>query len=561
VNHIQMEHRKGAPLYLSFPMVDSASSVALKSGVSPVDTAYYKDGDGSWSALSITDTASEIGSTGIYEIDLTASEANHDQIMATFAVAGAEVTAITVTLREHLAQDMTPSNPSLRAYASSDDNVISSKQSVSFIGSEDSGSHASAAFADGTYHEISSTGNDIDLVYEFTTANLVKARYVKFVGYVQGSGDAIDVQAYNGSTWDTIGTIQGNGTNKDQHRIFPLNDDANDDGYTYIRLIDDGSSTSPSLFIDELTLGVETDETFEGYRGGMIWVDSGGASSAIQGYTGTYDNPCTWAVAKTLAPLVGVNRFHVVSGDTVTLDAASDDFSFFGDNYNLALGGQSVAGLYVEGATVTGVGSGTGTTQIFHRCRLGSHTQVAGTYCTDCAITGTVTVGEAGDYFWKDCYAAGSGTTDPVFDFGGSITNTNWKNRGWQGTIQVENMNDAGTDTIEIEGTGELIEGTCSAASAVSISGNMTVSGITNMVVSDDARVDAAQILDAVTDDNTKVDASALNTASATNSPAIKAQTDKLNFTSSNNVKADIEEINDITIQGTGESSNKWRPV
>jgi hypothetical protein len=86
-------HKKNTAYYLSFPMVDSATPESFKSGVSPVDTAYYKDGAGAWTSLAITDTASEIGATGIYEIDLTAAEMNHDLIVIKFSVSGAADTA------------------------------------------------------------------------------------------------------------------------------------------------------------------------------------------------------------------------------------------------------------------------------------------------------------------------------------------------------------------------------------------------------------------------------------------------------------------------------------
>lgn len=93
-----IQHQKNTAYYLSFPMVDSATPASFKSGVSPVDTAYYKDGAGAWTSLAITDTATEIGSTGIYEIDLTAAELNHDYVIVKFAVSGAADTAFLFNL-------------------------------------------------------------------------------------------------------------------------------------------------------------------------------------------------------------------------------------------------------------------------------------------------------------------------------------------------------------------------------------------------------------------------------------------------------------------------------
>jgi VCBS repeat-containing protein len=87
-----IEHQKGTAFELIFPMRDSTTPANFKTGLSPTDTAYYKDGAGSWTSLSIADTAAEIGSTGVYEISLTTSELNHDWVMVAFTASGAAAT-------------------------------------------------------------------------------------------------------------------------------------------------------------------------------------------------------------------------------------------------------------------------------------------------------------------------------------------------------------------------------------------------------------------------------------------------------------------------------------
>jgi hypothetical protein len=98
--------KKNAAYYLSFPAIDSASPASYKSGISPVDTAYYKDGAGAWTSLSIADTATEIGSTGVYEIDLTADELDHDKVIIKFAVSGMADDAYQFDLRTQLTDDL-----------------------------------------------------------------------------------------------------------------------------------------------------------------------------------------------------------------------------------------------------------------------------------------------------------------------------------------------------------------------------------------------------------------------------------------------------------------------
>lgn len=98
--------KKNESYYLTFPAIDSTTPASYKTGLSPVDTAYYKDGAGAWTSLSITDTATEIGSTGVYEIDLTAAELNHDRVIIKFSVSGMADDAYQFDLQTKLVDDL-----------------------------------------------------------------------------------------------------------------------------------------------------------------------------------------------------------------------------------------------------------------------------------------------------------------------------------------------------------------------------------------------------------------------------------------------------------------------
>ncbi len=93
---MELHLKKNAAVEIMFAMVDSTTPASLKSGVSPVDTPYYRDGAGAWASLAITDTATEISATGMYTIEMTAAEMNHDLIMIKMAVAGAADTVIII---------------------------------------------------------------------------------------------------------------------------------------------------------------------------------------------------------------------------------------------------------------------------------------------------------------------------------------------------------------------------------------------------------------------------------------------------------------------------------
>lgn len=103
---MQIEHKKNTAFYLAFPMVTTASPETFASGETVTDTAYYKDGAGAWTSLAITDTVSEIASTGLYEIDLTAAELNHDQVIIKMTSTNAADTAFLFNLNTNSIDDL-----------------------------------------------------------------------------------------------------------------------------------------------------------------------------------------------------------------------------------------------------------------------------------------------------------------------------------------------------------------------------------------------------------------------------------------------------------------------
>jgi hypothetical protein len=76
-----IQHKKNTAYYLSFPAIDSATPALYASGVTIAIDAYSKDGVGVWTALAIADTITEIGTSGTYELTLSAAELNHDKVM------------------------------------------------------------------------------------------------------------------------------------------------------------------------------------------------------------------------------------------------------------------------------------------------------------------------------------------------------------------------------------------------------------------------------------------------------------------------------------------------
>lgn len=244
-------------------------------------------------------------------------------------------------------------------------------------------------------------------------------------------------------------------------------------------------------------------QEFQGYENGAIWIDTiGGTSGTVDYENGTVEKPAlTWAEALTLNTSLGYNKFILKNGSSITLTANSDSFHIIGAGAStVALNGQSVIGITIENCVISGVMSGIGTTQRFLNSSLGAITLIKGTHTHTSSITGTQTVGEAGDYFYDRCHSGIAGTDTWTFNFSGAIgdTNLNWRNGS--GGIQLENMGDAGTDTASIEGRGQIVEGTCTAGT-VAIRGLFETSGITNLTLVDGARFQSVDLVDDVWDE------------------------------------------------------------
>jgi hypothetical protein len=78
---MEVLREKGVATAVVFPMLDIGNPELYQSGLTVADTAYYLDlPSPTPTSLAITDTVAEIGSTGMYWLELTGAEMNHDII-------------------------------------------------------------------------------------------------------------------------------------------------------------------------------------------------------------------------------------------------------------------------------------------------------------------------------------------------------------------------------------------------------------------------------------------------------------------------------------------------
>jgi hypothetical protein len=278
-------------------------------------------------------------------------------------------------------------------------------------------------------------------------------------------------------------------------------------GSTKVATVDAAWFTNPdatSTYIIE-PASVHAATSIAGYQDGAIWIDTvNGVAGTVDFVNGVANNPVlTLADALTLATSLGLSRFIVVNGSTITLTGNSDNFTFLGRSWNLALGGQSIDGLYVIGATISGIGTGATQPPRFEISLVGTSTLPA---CDmlDCCFTGTITSNQIGDYVWHSCHSASSTAAPPIFDFGAALGNTHLHLRNYAGSMDIRNMGQTGTDEMSMEGDGELIINANCIGGTVELRGAIELTdGGSGQTITQDARLTTPKIADEVWDEAT----------------------------------------------------------
>lgn len=387
------------------------------------------------------------------------------------------------------------------------DNTGGAIKSISFVGSQ-TGTYANTEAEDSVYHTIDDTGNAIDIVYQFDVGGDRIATEASFKGYLDSSNDTLNIQAYDyvGSDWETRAVLTGqNGTDNISSTIPLLQKhtgtSGSDVGKVLIRFQNTGQS-GPQLNVDELIVSGQSLAQSVGYAGGAIWVDTNGSNTNTEDFVdGVADNPVsTWAAALTLSGSLGLKKFSIVNGSSITLTGNSDNYFFLGSGWTLALGGQSIASAYVVGATVTGTGTGSAAT--LTQCLLadGASLTIADFTARGCGIAGDVICSAAGTYYFENCFSGVAGTATPSIDFGAAVGNTNVNFRHYSGGIEVENFGGTGTDNMSLEGFGQVVLNANCSGGALAIRGAFTVTDNAGgaVTLSDNARYDIDNALAAV---------------------------------------------------------------
>ena len=406
-----------------------------------------------------------------------------------------------------------------------DDTISSTVKTIGFIGSVQSGTVTSTEALDGTLHDIDDVGDDIDLVYTFSVGAGRTGTEVIFHGFVQTNGDSIDIEVYDhvGTDWEILRTITGQNGTSNLTLEVPLllkhtGTTGLDTGRVYVRF--DTNATTPSnLSVDQLLVEAINTGALSAYENGQIWINTNASNTnTVADVDGTSRRPVsTIAAAKTLSTSTGLSDFHVINGSSITLAENTDNESYFGDNWTLALGGQSCAGAHFRGSTASGVQTGSGAD--FSGGEVKTTTLADDVHVDSAGLDGTITL-PAGTVQFENCH--NTGTTNPVFDYGDAVGSTTVHCHGYGGHIEVQNMGDSGTDALHLTGDGELVINANCVGGTIDVEGAWEITDSSGNVT--------------VTKDDTTTEVT-----------AVKVTTDKMVFTTANQLDSNMLGISSST--------------
>lgn len=398
-------------------------------------------------------------------------------------------------------------------------------------GTQTAGTYVDTATLNETYHQISDDTGEIEIYYEFDVGGDGVPTSATWIGRLnEGApvGSTIVVYAYNwgDTSWDQIGTIDGQLSAIDLTENFTLftshvGTGANL-GKVRIRFYDNSlSSGDTELYTDQLFVSYAVVSRTVGYADGRIWIDTvNGTAGTIAHVNGVADKPVdSLADALTLNAGLNLNRFQVAQGSTLTFVATMDDYDFNGIDYTIAFGGQQVDNSVITGANLSGVAVGNGGSLLLLSCQFQGATTLPEVAAIDCALAATITLGEIGNYVFERCFSVIAGTTAPIVDVGAALGNQNINFRHYSGGLEIENLGQAGTDNVSLEGWGQLILNANCAGGTIAIRGHFTVTDNASgaVTLSDDARFEIDQTAESV---RAEMDSNSTQLA------AIKLQTD-----------------------------------
>ncbi|MCG8407576.1 MAG: hypothetical protein MI923_20455 [Phycisphaerales bacterium] len=91
-------HQKNTPFRRAVPLVSANTPANFLSTALTYNAARYLDDGGAWTAFAPASAPAQIGTTGSYDIKLTAGECNHDQIILILSADGGATFQVSINL-------------------------------------------------------------------------------------------------------------------------------------------------------------------------------------------------------------------------------------------------------------------------------------------------------------------------------------------------------------------------------------------------------------------------------------------------------------------------------
>lgn len=239
------------------------------------------------------------------------------------------------------------------------------------------------------------------------------------------------------------------------------------------------------------------------YQDGAIWIDTVNGTAGTEDFeNGTSFNPVdNLADALTLAASLGLARFRIAPGSSLTFASTLTNKQFVGSSWTLALGGQEITGTLIVGAEVSGTALMATGHADFANCDMGICTLGAFELLA-CGLEDKLTLSAAANYHFDQCFHHAASGISAIIDFGAAVLNTVVHMHHHSGPVEIQNLGQAGTDKVIYEGFGALTLNANCVGGTVNIRGNITlVNNGSGMTINDDARIDTGQVATAVGDE------------------------------------------------------------
>lgn len=354
-------------------------------------------------------------------------------------------------------------------------------------GTQSANTYTSTEALDGTRHEHTDDTGAMELYYEFNVGAGVPSS-CQVTGYITGNNDDLDTYGYDwvAAGWVQIGNIQGTNSTANQVNSFDMfvnmvGTGANA-GTVRVRFYKASGLTSALLAIDQIFVAYS--QSAAGVLDSIYFDSNASNTNTVPGTDGIPGNPVsTEDAVNTLLASTNLNQVVVAVASSLALTTAHNNETWNGHNWSLALGGQDIAGSHFFGASVSGIGVGA-TNVDFHDAIIGTCT-INQFHMTNCGLTGTLTLGIAGDYVIHNGHSAIAGALTPIIDTGAAIANINLAMPDYHNGIEIQNLNNAGTDLFSISGIGQIIYA-ASSNGAVNQRGSWKVTNTGGVTITED---------------------------------------------------------------------------